>query len=71
MKTMSTAVREASAIIGKKEFALDERIIETYLVNVLQFWNGKRAARGVEEEQSRRCLSVMHFFSCSTSQSLI
>lgn len=71
MITMSAAIQEGSAIIGKKEFVLDEQIMEAYLVDVLQFWDGKRAARGVVEVQSGRCLSVMRFPLCSTRKSLI
>jgi hypothetical protein len=46
----------SSNIIGTKEFTVDESFLDTYLVDILQWWHGDRKPRGVPLERSRRCL---------------
>ena len=47
---------EAPKVIGTKRFAFDEAAMHAYVRGVLQWWRGERPPRGVEVEQTRRCL---------------
>ncbi|KAF8204228.1 exonuclease V a 5' deoxyribonuclease-domain-containing protein [Mycena galopus ATCC 62051] len=44
-----------SEIIGTKEFTMHTEIIDAYLDNALDWWRGKRSARGVSDRQTGRC----------------
>jgi len=48
-------LREASRIIGRKSFAFDEDAMNAHVQNVMQWWRGERAPRGVDIEHVRRC----------------
>lgn len=48
--------QEAPKVIGTKRFTFDEAAMHAYLRDVLQWWRGERPPRGVEVEQTRRCL---------------
>ncbi|TFY69202.1 hypothetical protein EVJ58_g550 [Rhodofomes roseus] len=43
-------------ILGSKEFAVDDKMLDDYLDNILQWWLGQRPPRGVDIELTRRCL---------------
>jgi exonuclease V len=47
---------DAPKVIGTKRFAFDEAAMHAYVRDVLQWWRGERPPRGVEVEQTRRCL---------------
>ncbi|KAJ7842280.1 exonuclease V [Mycena olivaceomarginata] len=51
-------------IIGTKEFAMDDAVLETYLHNALDWWRGKRSARGVSDRQTGRCFSCEYREDC-------
>lgn len=58
---LSSKPSERSKILGTKEFTLDDNFLDTYLVDVLQWWHGQRPPKGVEVKLSRRCLYVLFF----------
>lgn len=45
----------ASTVIGTKEFYFDGQLLDNHIIDVLQWWNGQRSTRGVEEEFCGRC----------------
>ncbi|PSS36800.1 hypothetical protein PHLCEN_2v1344 [Hermanssonia centrifuga] len=47
---------EQSTVIGTKTFQLDDVLLDDYLTNVLDWWHGRRAPRGVDIELTKRCL---------------
>ena len=47
---------DAPKVIGTKRFAFDEVAMHAYVRDVLQWWRGERPPRGVEVEQTHRCL---------------
>ncbi|KAJ7360999.1 exonuclease V [Mycena albidolilacea] len=51
-------------IIGTKEFTMDDAVLETYLNNALDWWRGKRSARGVSDRQTGRCFSCEYREDC-------
>ncbi|KAJ7838727.1 exonuclease V [Mycena olivaceomarginata] len=51
-------------IIGTKEFTMDDAVLETYLHNALDWWRGKRSARGVSDRQTGRCFSCEYREDC-------
>ncbi|KAJ6606818.1 exonuclease V [Mycena sp. CBHHK59/15] len=53
-----------SAIIGTKEFILDNAFLDTYLADVLQWWRGERKPRGVELPQTYRCRTCEYCDGC-------
>ncbi|KAJ7058268.1 exonuclease V [Mycena amicta] len=55
---------KTSAIIGTKSFPLDEPALDAYLHSSVQWWTGRRKARGVAERQTRRCFSCEYFNDC-------
>lgn len=46
---------EAPGIIGRKSFAFDEEAMNVHVQNVMQWWRGERAPRGVDIEHVHRC----------------
>lgn len=48
--------KEPSTIIGTKKFKMDEKMLNGYLKNVLDWWHGRRPPKGVGIELTRRCL---------------
>ncbi|KAI9455907.1 exonuclease V [Lactarius psammicola] len=55
---------ESSRIIGRKSFAFDEDAMNAHVQNVLQWWHGNRAPRGVDIEHVRRCSSCEYREGC-------
>ncbi|KAJ7222871.1 exonuclease V [Mycena haematopus] len=51
-------------IIGTKEFTVNDTILDTFLHNALDWWRGKRAARGVSDRQTNRCYSCEYQNDC-------
>ena len=47
---------DAPKVIGTQRFAFDEAAMHAYVRDVLMWWRGERRPRGVEVEQTRRCL---------------
>lgn len=45
-----------SAVIGVKEFTVDNVFLDNYLSSILEFWYGKRSPVGVDVHLTRRCL---------------
>lgn len=43
-------------ILGTKEFALDDSLLDEYLTRVLSWWRGERPPEGVDVELTRRCV---------------
>ncbi|KAH9081484.1 exonuclease V a 5' deoxyribonuclease-domain-containing protein [Lactarius deliciosus] len=55
---------EASRIIGRKSFSFDEGAMNAHVQNVMQWWRGERAPRGVDIEHVRRCSSCEYREGC-------
>ena len=51
-------VEKTSTIIGTMSFKMDDKKLNTYLKNVLDWWHGRRPPKGVGIELTRRCLYV-------------
>ncbi|KAH9828673.1 exonuclease V a 5' deoxyribonuclease-domain-containing protein [Rhodofomes roseus] len=51
-------------ILGSKEFAVDDKMLDDYLDNILQWWLGQRPPRGVDIELTRRCLNCEYVEGC-------
>ncbi|KAK7063634.1 exonuclease V [Favolaschia claudopus] len=51
-------------IIGTKEFVMDDGVLDAYLRNALDWWRGKRPARGVSDSQTGRCFSCEYMDGC-------
>jgi exonuclease V len=47
---------DVPSIIGTKKFLLDDILLDDHLASVLEWWHGVRQPKGVEVEQSKRCL---------------
>jgi exonuclease V len=45
-------------IIGTKNFAYDDALLNEHVTRTLEWWYGHRDPRGVSLKESRRCLSV-------------
>jgi exonuclease V len=54
--------KDSFHIIGTKELVVDELELNEYIAGAFEWWHGRRQARGVPLELSRRCLCV--FFLC-------
>ncbi|KAF7302408.1 hypothetical protein HMN09_00874600 [Mycena chlorophos] len=54
----------AAAIIGTKHFPMDDPALDAYLQRSMDWWLGRRKAQGVEERQTRRCLSCEYSNDC-------
>ncbi|KAI9444635.1 exonuclease V a 5' deoxyribonuclease-domain-containing protein [Lactarius indigo] len=55
---------EESGIIGRKSFTFDEDAMNAHVQNVMQWWRGERAPRGVDIEHVRRCFSCEYREGC-------
>ncbi|KAJ7053900.1 hypothetical protein C8F01DRAFT_1260128 [Mycena amicta] len=58
---------KTSAIIGTKSFPMDEPTFDAYLRSAIQWWTGRRKARGVAERQTSRggvCAPCEYFNNC-------
>ncbi|KIK70602.1 hypothetical protein GYMLUDRAFT_65823 [Collybiopsis luxurians FD-317 M1] len=51
-------------IIGTKEFQVDYKLLDEYLSDIMQWWNGKRKPRGVSLEHSGRCFTCEYRTGC-------
>ncbi|KAI0053461.1 hypothetical protein FA95DRAFT_1674468 [Auriscalpium vulgare] len=53
-----------SQILGRKEFRVDDKLLNTHLKNILLWWHGKRAPQGVEPKHAKRCFSCEYREGC-------
>ncbi|KAL4069823.1 exonuclease V [Scleroderma yunnanense] len=57
-------VSEMSPIIGERRFLMDDGQLDSYLQDILQWWLGRRGARGVLIPHSYRCFTCEYQDSC-------
>lgn len=55
-----TTVATLPEIVGRTRFPLDRDLLDSFLTDILAWWDGERPPRGVSLEQTKRCLYVSH-----------
>ncbi|KZT08784.1 uncharacterized protein LAESUDRAFT_697055 [Laetiporus sulphureus 93-53] len=61
--TMAELEKEAR-ILGHKQFAVDDKMLDEYLDSILQYWHGERPPVGVEIEHTWRCRTCEYRDGC-------
>ncbi|KAI6759390.1 hypothetical protein HG530_010070 [Fusarium avenaceum] len=56
--------------IDRHDFPVSRRALETYLTNYMEWWKGKRNAKGVDIEEAFKCRTCEFVSDCSWRQSM-
>ncbi|TRM65856.1 exonuclease V a 5' deoxyribonuclease-domain-containing protein [Schizophyllum amplum] len=51
-------------VVGTKEFAMDDAMLDVHVESILRWWRGDRAPQGVPIELARRCHSCEYMTDC-------